>query len=210
MNATVYREAVRRGILVNSVDDPPHCDFYFGSVVRRGDLQIAISTAGESPAVAQRLRREIDARLSADIGPWLRNLGEFRREVLATLPPGEERKALLHGMAERQFFESSSTPSQPCEKIRPQADPNRVREGKVFLVGAGPGDPDLLTVKALRLIQSADVILHDDLVPPAILELAATIRGSRKRGKALRNEEHYAGGDPCADDCACLGPGDAW
>ena len=59
----------------NSVDDPPHCDFYFGSVVRRGDLQIAISTAGESPAVAQRLRREIDARLSVDIGPWLKNLG---------------------------------------------------------------------------------------------------------------------------------------
>ena len=61
VNATVYRESVRRGILVNSVDDPPHCDFYFGSVVRRGDLQIAISTAGESPAVAQRIRREIDA-----------------------------------------------------------------------------------------------------------------------------------------------------
>ena len=63
VNATVYRESVRRGILVNSVDDPPHCDFYFGSVVRRGDLQIAISTAGESPAVAQRIRREIDQQL---------------------------------------------------------------------------------------------------------------------------------------------------
>ena len=115
VNATVYHEAVRRGILVNSVDDPPHCDFYFGSVVRRGDLQIAISTAGESPAVAQRLRREIDARLSEDIGPWLKNLGAFRREVLATLPPGEDRKALLHEMAERQFFESSSTPPHSLE-----------------------------------------------------------------------------------------------
>src|ERR1700760_3685376 len=101
VNATVYRESVRRGILVNSVDDPPHCDFYFGSVVRRGDLQIAISTAGESPAVAQRIRREIDARLAADIGPWLTNLGAFRREVLATVPPGEERKAMLHKMAGR-------------------------------------------------------------------------------------------------------------
>src|SRR5580704_567411 len=115
VNATVYREAGRRGILVNSVDDPPHCDFYFGSVVRRGDLQIAISTAGESPAVAQRLRREIDARLSADIGPWLKNLGAFRREVLATLPPGDDRKALLHEMAKRPFFESSSMPPQSSD-----------------------------------------------------------------------------------------------
>src|SRR5579863_1541460 len=145
VNATVYREAVRRGILVNSVDDPPHCDFYFGSVVRRGDLQIAISTAGESPAVAQRLRREIDAQLSADIGPWLKNLGEFRREVLATLPPGEARKALLHAVADRQFFEASPILSPIPDNSTPQQS-KESSEGKVFLVGAGPGDPDLLTV----------------------------------------------------------------
>ena len=68
VNAAVYREAVERGILCNSVDDIPNCDFFFGSVVRRGDLQIAISTAGESPAVAQRLRREIDEQLPDDLG----------------------------------------------------------------------------------------------------------------------------------------------
>jgi uroporphyrin-III C-methyltransferase len=192
LNATVYREAIRRGILVNSVDDPPHCDFYFGSVVRRGDLQIAISTAGESPAVAQRLRREIDARLSADIGPWLKNLGEFRREVLATLPPGEARKALLHAVADRQFFEASPTLSRVSDNsAHGQAD------GKVFLVGAGPGDPALLTVKALRLIQSAQVILHDDLVPPAILELAASSAevvnvGKRCGTKNITQEEIHA------------------
>ncbi len=192
VNATVYREAVRRGILVNSVDDPPHCDFYFGSVVRRGDLQIAISTAGESPAVAQRLRREIDARLSADIGPWLKNLGEFRREVLATLPPGEARKALLHGVADRQFFEASPKLSRVSDNAA-----QGQTEGKVSLVGAGPGDPDLLTVKALRFIQSADVILHDDLVPPAILELAATFAevvnvGKRCGTRNITQEEIHA------------------
>ncbi len=196
VNATIYREAVRRGILVNSVDDPPHCDFYFGSVVRRGDLQIAISTAGESPAVAQRLRREIDARLSADIGPWLKNLGAFRREVLATLPPGEDRKALLHEMAERQFFESSSTPPHSLENSA-SSQSEQSPEGKVFLVGAGPGDPDLLTVKALRLIQSAEVILHDDLVPPGILELAAASAevvnvGKRCGTKSITQEEIHA------------------
>ena len=62
---------MRRGILANSVDDIPNCDFFFGSVVSRGNLQIAISTAGESPALAQRLRREIDEQLPADLGPWL-------------------------------------------------------------------------------------------------------------------------------------------
>jgi len=196
VNATVYREAVRRGILVNSVDDPPHCDFYFGSVVRRGDLQIAISTAGESPAVAQRLRREIDARLSEDIGPWLKNLGAFRREVLATLPPCESRKALLHEMAERQFFDSRSTPLRPsADSTSDQSDQGA--DGKVFLVGAGPGDPDLLTVKALRLIKSAEVILHDDLVPPAILELAAASAevvnvGKRCGTKSITQEEIHA------------------
>src|SRR6185312_11734552 len=79
VNAAVYRESVARGILVNSVDDPPHCDFYFGSVVRRGDLQVAISTAGESPAVSQQLRREIDEQLPGDLGAWLAQVGDLRR-----------------------------------------------------------------------------------------------------------------------------------
>ncbi len=96
VNATVYCEAVKRNIPCNSVDDIPNCDFFFGSVVSRGDLQIAISTAGESPAVAQRLRREIDEQLPSDLGAWLANLGELRREVLVTHPKGEERKLLLH------------------------------------------------------------------------------------------------------------------
>jgi uroporphyrin-III C-methyltransferase/precorrin-2 dehydrogenase/sirohydrochlorin ferrochelatase len=196
VNATVYREAASRGILTNSVDDPPHCDFYFGSVVRRGDLQIAISTAGESPAVAQRIRRDIDEQLSMDIGPWLTELGQLRREILATLPPGEERKALLHKLAERQFFESASKPSGsfagPTDRPSQQDG-----EGKVFLVGAGPGDPDLLTVKALRLIQSADVILHDDLVPQTVLDLTSTSAevvnvGKRCGTKSITQEEIHA------------------
>jgi uroporphyrin-III C-methyltransferase len=161
VNAIVYREATRRGILTNSVDDPPHCDFYFGSVVRRGDLQVAISTAGESPAVAQQLRQEIDAQLPDDLGPWLKEIGHLRREILATHPPGEDRKALLHRIARRRLL-----------KAAPPAVSTGDEYGKVYLVGAGPGDPDLLTVKAVRLIQSADVILHDDLVMPAILALA--------------------------------------
>jgi uroporphyrin-III C-methyltransferase/precorrin-2 dehydrogenase/sirohydrochlorin ferrochelatase len=171
VNAAVYRGAVERGILCNSVDDIPNCDFFFGSVVNRGELQIAISTAGESPAVAQRLRREIDAQLPDDLGPWLHHLGQLRREVLATHPRTEERKSLLHQLAQRPVCESQSCPSRQMALASLDSQ-SEVADGKVFLVGAGPGDPDLLTVKALRTIQSATVILHDDLVPQSILDLA--------------------------------------
>jgi uroporphyrin-III C-methyltransferase/precorrin-2 dehydrogenase/sirohydrochlorin ferrochelatase len=172
VNAAVYRGAVECGILVNSVDDPPHCDFYFGSVVSRGALQIAISTAGESPAIAQRLRREIDEQLPEDAGPWLEELGGLRREILATHPRDESRRLLLHQLAQRPICAASNCPTRKMALV--QLDKRSAgTNGKVYLIGAGPGDPDLLTVKALRLIQTAGVVLHDDLVPQAILDLAS-------------------------------------
>ena len=173
VNAEVYRAAVERNILCNSADDIPNCDFFFGSVVRRGDLQIAISTAGQSPAFAQRLRREIDEQLPEDLGSWLANLGQLRRDVLATHFRSEDRKALLHQLAQRHICESSACPSRKLASP-PQTNQGRdAAAGRVHLVGAGPGDPDLLTVKAQRLIQAADILLHDDLVPQTILDLAS-------------------------------------
>jgi uroporphyrin-III C-methyltransferase len=165
VNAAVYDAAVERNILCNSVDDPPHCDFYFGSVVARGDLQIAISTAGESPALAQRLRKEIDAQLPDDLGPWLAEVGRLRREVLANVEPGEERKLLLHRLAEREVCQSASCQAR-------ELGLGSAVKGRVYLVGAGPGDPDLLTARASRLLATADVVLNDDLVPEAVLALA--------------------------------------
>jgi uroporphyrin-III C-methyltransferase/precorrin-2 dehydrogenase/sirohydrochlorin ferrochelatase len=192
VNATVYREAFARGIACNSVDDIPNCDFFFGSVVSRGDLQIAISTAGESPAVAQRLRREIDEQLPQDLGPWLAVLGELRREVLSTQPRGEERRLLLHELAQRQICDSVLCSTRQLARTGKEA--TRAVAGHVALVGAGPGDPELLTVKAVRLIESADVLLHDDLVPEAILDLAALTAeivnvGKRCGTKAITQEE---------------------
>jgi len=215
VNAAVYQGAVERGILANSVDDPPHCDFYFGSVVSRGALQIAISTAGESPAVAQRLRREIDEQLPADLGPWLEELGILRREVLATHPAGEARRLLLHRLAQQPICASEHCPSRQMAQadqtestqtsvilsdrsaakgVEGPAFRSSASKGTVYLVGAGPGDPDLLTVKALRLLQSADVILHDDLVPEAILRLAPERAeivnvGKRCGAKSITQEE---------------------
>jgi uroporphyrin-III C-methyltransferase/precorrin-2 dehydrogenase/sirohydrochlorin ferrochelatase len=192
VNATVYREAVARGIACNSVDDIPNCDFFFGSVVSRGDLQIAISTAGESPAVAQRLRREIDEQLPQDLGLWLAQLGALRREVLATHPRGEKRRLLLHELAQRQICDSALCSTRQLARTGKEA--TRAAAGHVALVGAGPGDAELLTVQAVRLIESADVLLHDDLVPAAILDLAlphAVVENVGKRcgTKTITQEE---------------------
>jgi uroporphyrin-III C-methyltransferase/precorrin-2 dehydrogenase/sirohydrochlorin ferrochelatase len=191
VNATVYREAVARGIPSNSVDDIPNCDFFFGSVVSRGDLQIAISTAGESPAVAQRLRREIDEQLPQDLGPWLAQLGELRRDVLSTHQRSEDRRLLLHELAQRQICKSALCETKQLARTGREV---RAIAGKVYLVGAGPGDPELLTVKAVRLIESADVILHDDLVPETILDLtrsgAEVVNvGKRCGAKTITQEE---------------------
>jgi uroporphyrin-III C-methyltransferase / precorrin-2 dehydrogenase / sirohydrochlorin ferrochelatase len=165
VNSAVYEAAAERNILCNSVDDPPHCDFYFGSVVARGDLQIAISTAGESPAVAQRLRQEIDAQLPEDMGAWLQEVGRLRREVLARVEPGEERKLLLHRLVEGEVCGAAGCQARGLAF-------GGAAKGRVYLVGAGPGDPDLLTARAARLLATADVVLSDDLVPEAMLAQA--------------------------------------
>ena len=112
VNHAIYEEALRRNVLCNAVDDPPNCDFYFGSVVARDDLQIAISTAGESPALAQRLRREIDEQLPQDLGPWLHELGALRQQVRGAVPAGPARNLLLHELAQRHLCSSAECPTR--------------------------------------------------------------------------------------------------
>ena len=112
VNTAVFRAARSHGVLCNSADDPPNCDFYFPSIVRRGALQVAISTAGESPALAQQLRREIDAALPEDLGNSLTALGQLRRDVIAAYPAGEGRKRLLHTLAKRPVCDSPECPTR--------------------------------------------------------------------------------------------------
>ncbi len=112
VNRAVFAEATEKGVLCNAVDDPPFCDFYFPSVVRRGDLQIAISTAGASPALAQRLRKELNAQLPLDLSDWLTNLGTLRREVVTAEPLNESRRQLLHELAQREVCGYDQCPSR--------------------------------------------------------------------------------------------------
>jgi precorrin-2 dehydrogenase/sirohydrochlorin ferrochelatase len=123
VNRAVYLEAVAHDILCNAVDDPPFCDFYFPSVVRRGDLQIAISTAGASPALAQRLRKEINAQLPLDTGDWLTDLGNLRREVTQMEPLNEERKLLLHQLAQREVCGYAQCPSRVLAREHARTNP---------------------------------------------------------------------------------------
>ena len=123
VNRAVFAEATEKGVLCNAVDDPPFCDFYFPSVVRRGDLQIAISTAGASPALAQRLRKEINAQLPLDAGDWLTDLGNLRREVVATEPLNEERKWLLHQLAQREVCGYDQCPSRTLAREHALTNP---------------------------------------------------------------------------------------
>lgn len=181
-NVAVYEAAVARKVLTNSVDDPPHCDFYFGAVAVRGQLQVAISTSGASPALAQRLRKEIDGALPPDLGPWLEETGRLRREVLAQAPANDERRRLLHRLAGREVCAAAHCAARV--EAFGGAEP-----GRVYLTGAGPGDPDLLTVRAARLVATADVVLHDDLVPAAVVRLTrpeAVVRNVGKRSGTKR------------------------
>ena len=105
LHAEIYRQARRRGVLCNVADDPDHCDFYYGSVVRRGELQIAISTGGHSPALAQRLRKQMEKEFGAEYEEWLKELGKIRKRLFAKKITAERRRALLHELASAASFE---------------------------------------------------------------------------------------------------------
>src|SRR5882724_11088799 len=182
-NAIIHKEAQRQNILCNSVDDPENCDFYYGAVVRRGDLQVAISTAGKSPALAQRLRQDLEARFGPEYTEWVRQLGKDREQLFAQSIEPEQRKRLLHELVSRKFPQRSSS-----DHVAPGS------RGKVFLVGAGPGDVELLTLKALNVLQTAEVVLHDELVGRDVLALipaTAEVRNVGKRcGQKSARQEH--------------------
>jgi siroheme synthase-like protein len=121
VNAAVYQEADRRGILCNAVDDMENCHFYYGSIVQRGDLQIAVSTNGKSPALAQRLRREFEAQFGPEYVAWLEWLGAAREVLRTQTTEPEATKRWLHMLASRPMF----------EKFMQQAGDNNSKLGAV-------------------------------------------------------------------------------
>lgn len=162
------------GVLANVIDQPSRCDFQFGSIVNRSPVVIGISTSGAAPILGQAIRQRIEALLPLSLSTWAALAGTIRNQVI---------QQLARGMPRRNFWERFSTTafSQPAAAatktfagtmIHDAQQNTAPQAGSVTLVGAGPGDPSHLTIKAIRAMQSADVILYDDLVSPEVLELA--------------------------------------
>ncbi|HST12636.1 MAG TPA: bifunctional precorrin-2 dehydrogenase/sirohydrochlorin ferrochelatase [Terriglobales bacterium] len=117
VNDSVYREATRRNVLCNAVDDPERCDFYYPAVVRRGALQVAISTEGKSPALAQKLRREFERQLAPFYAGWLEQLGRIRSQLFRRPLHPDDRRKLLHEWAARTPLDTAL----PLDEFVPEA-----------------------------------------------------------------------------------------
>jgi len=170
------------GLPVNVMDDLKHSSFIFPAIVDRGDVVVAVGTGGTSPVVARRVRERIEAMLPARIGELATFIGRFRKSIngrIAQMPlrrrfwerviDGPIGGLVLAGRnleAERALADITDPTTFAGASASGEA------EGRVTLVGAGPGDPDLLTVKALRALQDADVVFYDELVSPEILDRA--------------------------------------
>jgi uroporphyrin-III C-methyltransferase/precorrin-2 dehydrogenase/sirohydrochlorin ferrochelatase len=149
-----------RGIPLNVVDKPELCDFYTPSIVERAPLTIAVSSEGEAPVLARLVRARIEAMLSPDLGAIARLAGSLRGRVAALLTKPQARR----------FYEELVTADKPdVEQLL--ASHAEDRAGIVWLIGAGPGAEDLLTLRAQRLLQEADVIVHDQLVPQVVVDM---------------------------------------
>ena len=174
-NEQVYRDATALSIPVNVVDSPDLCTFIFPSIVDRDPLVIAISSSSRSPVLARILRRKIESLVPAAYGRLAQFAGRFRQLVKDKIPQDRARRQFWEQALEGTIAEQvmAGREEQAEQQLRARLDDTRNESaGEVYLVGAGPGDPDLLTFKAARLLQSADVVLYDRLVSPAIVDMA--------------------------------------
>nr|WP_205624927.1 siroheme synthase CysG [Geminicoccus roseus] len=173
--AEAIRGAARAaGVPVNVIDQPAFCDFMFGSIVNRSPVVVGISTEGAAPILGQAIRRRIETLLPHALQAWAGLAQRLRGRLNERLEPGAGRRAFWEGFVDRAF----GAPPTATDEAALNRDIERIgsagipRTGRVTLVGAGPGDAELLTLKAVRALQSADVILFDDLVSDGVLELA--------------------------------------
>jgi len=172
----------------NVIDRPEFCQFQFGAIVNRSPVVVGISTAGAAPILGQAVRRRIETLLPQTLSQWAQLAAKLRETVMDRLAAGPQRRAFWERLADRAF--ESRAPGASDENIDLPAGP---APGRVTLVGAGPGDAELLTIKAVRALQSADVILFDDLVSSEVLELARREAKRMLVGKRAQRES-------CAQD----------
>ncbi|GIZ13101.1 siroheme synthase CysG [Pseudomonas sp. NCCP-436] len=191
LNARVSAEAQALGIPVNVVDAPALCSVIFPAIVDRSPLMVAVSSGGDAPVLARLIRARIETWIPATYGQLASLAKKFRQRVKQSLPDVQQRRVFWEEIFQGQVAESvfAGKPEEAERLLEEHLAGAGPRElGEVYLVGAGPGDPDLLTFRALRLMQQADVVLYDRLVAPAIIELCR--RDAERIYVGKRRAEH--------------------
>lgn len=174
LNAQISRDAQARGVPVNVVDAPALCSVIFPAIVDRSPLIVAVSSAGDAPVLARLIRAKIETWIPSAYGQLAGLAKRFRQQVKQLFPDVQQRRVFWEDVFQGPIAERVLS-GRPAEAERMLAE--RVAGGapkplgEVYLVGAGPGDPDLLTFRALRLMQQADVVLYDRLVAEPIIEM---------------------------------------
>lgn len=168
--AAAFADAARaRGIPVNVVDTPGQSSFSFGTIINRAPITIAIGTSGAAPVLAQTIRARLEAMLHPALGAWAAAAKTLRERIKAKVGMGAARREIWRRFADRAIAARQPPTEADLEEIVAH-EPSRM--GSIALVGAGPGDPGLLTLKGLRELQAADVVLYDRLVSPEILDMS--------------------------------------
>ncbi|MEJ2532568.1 MAG: siroheme synthase CysG [Halioglobus sp.] len=191
VNRQVHDDARALNLPVNVVDSPELCTFIFPSIVDRDPLLVAISSSGRSPVLARQLRRRLEATLPAAYGRLAEFAGRMRERVRERIAAEGPRRLFWEQVVDGPVAElvlagrEAEAEARLDEQLQ---DVAHLHRGEVYLVGAGPGDPDLMTFKALRLLQSADVVLYDRLVAPQIVEMAR--RDAERIYVGKRRAEH--------------------
>lgn len=195
--AEAFTKAARAaGVPVNVIDKPAFCDFQFGSIVNRSPVIVSISTDGAAPILGQAIRRRIETLLPRSLGEWAAHAKAFRARLMDLIPDAARRRTFWERFVDKTFA------ARGGEDVRDELEAiagdiiaaNKPDRGHVTLVGAGPGDAELLTLKAVRALQSADVILFDALVSDDVLELARReakrmLVGKRGGKRSCRQED---------------------
>jgi len=199
VNQQVSELAHVRRLPVNVVDNPDLCSFIMPSIIDRSPVVIAVSTGGASPVLARLIRTRLEGSIPAAYGRLGKLVEGFRDKVKAAFPNVESRRGfwenILQGqVAEMVFTGHEDEAAKMLENAIDKQSAEPEMPGEVYLVGAGPGDPDLLTFRALRLMQQADVVVYDRLVSPAIMEMvrrdAEIVYVGKERDKHTMQQEN--------------------
>ncbi len=189
VNTQVFEDCEALKILVNSVDDPPHCRFMVPAIVDRSPLVISVASNGTSPVLSRQIRTQLETSIPHGMGKLAEFSGKWRAAVKAKISNPDERRVFWEdlyasSLKEQVFHDNLVEADRLIEQALVEW---KTPKGEVYLVGAGPGDPELLTLKALRLMQQADVVIYDRLVSPAIMELCRRDATKIYVGKARSN-----------------------